>query len=89
VSYAPKVVLELPISDRSRLEPFVESCLTDGVVLIAIAGEGASEMDDLIDDILVGDGTHPDRFKVTTFHDDLEDALALATVWEAEKGDGI
>jgi hypothetical protein len=54
--YAPKVVLQLPISNPDRLEPFVEACLRDGVDLIAIVGEGASKIDGLIDEIVVVTG---------------------------------
>ena len=39
MTYARKIVLQLPISNPSLLEPSVEACLRDGVTLIAIVGE--------------------------------------------------
>ena len=68
MNYARKIVLQLPISNPSLLEPFVEACLRDGVTLIAIVGEGASEMDDLIDELVVADGADESRFINTSFH---------------------
>ncbi len=48
MSYAPKIVLQLPVSNPELLPAFVEACLRDGVVVIAIVGESASKMDDEI-----------------------------------------
>ncbi len=70
MTYAPKIVLQLPISNPDLLEPFVEACIRDGVVLIAIVGEGASKMDDVIDELVVRDGSDDSRFIITTFHTD-------------------
>ena len=50
--YAPKIVLQLPVSDKGALSPFVETCLRDGVSLIAVSGIGASHVDDLIDELV-------------------------------------
>jgi hypothetical protein len=69
MTYAPKIVLELPVASPDLLEPFVEACLRDGVDLIAIVGEGASKMDDLIDEIVVGSGADRNRFVNTSFHE--------------------
>ncbi len=68
MSYAPKIVLQLPVSNPDLLPAFVEACLRDGVVVIAIVGESASKMDDEIDELVVGDGSDRSRFIVTTFH---------------------
>src|SRR6266404_2291278 len=57
MSYAPKIVLQLPVSNPELLPAFVEACLRDGVVVIAIVGESASKMDDEIDELVVGDGS--------------------------------
>ena len=86
--YAPKLVLELPLSDEQALEPFVEACLRDGVSLIAIVGEGASRIDDLIDELVVGDGSNPSRFITTTYHagEPIGHVVEFARTWEAELG---
>ena len=89
--YPPKLVLELPLSDEKLLASFVEDCLRDGVSLIAIVGEGASRVDDLIDELVVGDGSDPDRYVTTSMHADesVEQVVEFAKSWEAELGQAI
>lgn len=86
MTYAPKLVLVLPISNPDQLAPFVEDCIRDRVVLIAIVGEGASEIDDLIDELVVGDGSDSERFINTSFHPDatVEEVMEFARNWEEE-----
>jgi hypothetical protein len=67
MTFAPKLVLQLPISNPDLLEPFVEACIRDSVVLIAVVGEGASKIDDLIDELVVGDGSDRSRFITPPF----------------------
>lgn len=84
--FAPKVVLELPLSDVQALQPFIEACLRDGVSLIAIVGQGASHIDDLIDEIVVADGSDPCRYISTTIHsnESVEHVLQFAALWKTE-----
>jgi hypothetical protein len=91
VTYDPKIVLQLPISNPDLLSPFVEACIRDGVALIAIVGEGASEMDDLIDELVVGDGSDSSRYIVTSFHpnETAEEVLEFARRWEEERGQPV
>jgi hypothetical protein len=87
VTYAPKIVLQLPLSNPDLLEPFVEACLRDEVVLIAIVGRNASRIDDIIDEIVVGDGSNPSRFITTSFHvgETVEEVLEFARCWDSER----
>jgi hypothetical protein len=91
VAYASKIVLELPLSDERALQSFVEACLRDGVSLIAVVGEGASRVDDMIDELVVGDGSDTGRYITTTMHPDeaVEDAIQFAANWEAELGGAV
>jgi hypothetical protein len=57
MTHASKLVLQLPVSDPDLLDSFVENCPRDGVSLIAIVGKGASKIDDIIDELVVGDGS--------------------------------
>ncbi len=84
--YPSRLILALPLSDPSRLPEFVETCLLDGVELIALAGAGARDVEDRIDRLIVGDGSRPDRFIVTTAHeeDGLKEALTFAENWETD-----
>jgi hypothetical protein len=91
MTYAPKIVLQLPISKSDLLEPFVEACLRDGVDLIAIVGEGASKMDGLIDELVVAGGSDRSRLINTTFHANqtVEEVLEFARSWKEELGQPV
>jgi len=92
MSHAPKIVLCVPLKNRDALRPFVEECLRDKVALIAVIGEGCQDIEDLIDEIVVGDGSDDSRFVVTTSHpqESVEDVLTFATFWVGEDGrDGV
>jgi hypothetical protein len=81
MTYARRIVLHSPPAEPSRLEAFVEACIADGVELIAIGGDGARELEDEIDWIIIGDGSQHDRFIVTTAHSTIEEAREYAEVW--------
>jgi hypothetical protein len=91
MSYAPKIVLQLPLSNPDLLEPFVEACIRDGVTLIAIVGEGASKVDDIVDELVVGDASDSSRFIITTFHPDetLDEVMEFARMWERDLGQPV
>jgi hypothetical protein len=85
-SYKSKIVLRLPLSDEAALVPFVENCLRDKVVLIAIWGPGASAVEAKIDRIIIGEGSDKSRFIVTTSHEQesFRHALQFAEDWELD-----
>jgi hypothetical protein len=91
MTYAPKLVLQLPISNPYLLEPFAEACIRDSVVLIAIVGEGASKIDDLIDELVVGDGSDRSRFINTTFHvnETVQEVMEFTRSWEEQQGNPV
>jgi hypothetical protein len=66
MTYAPKIVLQLPLPNRDLVGPFVKVCLCDGVILTAIVGEDVSKMDDFIDELVVGDGGRTEAASSTT-----------------------
>lgn len=85
---ARKIVLHAPVSDETLLDEFVERCLSDGVSLLAIVAPGCGRLEDIVDDLVVGDGGDPDRFLCTSSHPDepLDYVLRMAEEWEAERG---
>lgn len=89
MSYASKIVLPVPLSDEKRLRPFIEECLKDKVALIAVVGDGCEEIEDLIDDILVGDGSDATRFIVTTSYPgrSTDEAFDLVRHWKMVRTD--
>ncbi|MBX3480010.1 MAG: hypothetical protein KF842_06395 [Caulobacter sp.] len=90
MTYAAKLILVLPLSTPDALEPFVETCLADGVELICISGPGCDAVEDEIDALIVGDGADDARFIATTSHGDepLEDVINLATLWIGDRPAG-
>ncbi|WP_246756773.1 hypothetical protein [Bradyrhizobium neotropicale] len=57
MSYASRIILHLPLSNEDLLGAFVEQCLRDKVALIAVVGEGAARIEDIIDELVVGDAS--------------------------------
>lgn len=88
MSRPPAVVLALPLSADDKLEPFVETCLMEGVALIAVWGEGCCAVEDRIDDIVVGDGSDASRYITTSAHEGetLEEVIEFARNWVTEDG---
>lgn len=62
----------------------VEEFLRDGADLVAVAGKDSSKVEDIIDELVVGNGSDPSRFINTTRHDSLEDALEFAESWPTD-----
>jgi len=91
VTFARKILLHTPVSDERLLDPFVEQCLQDNVSIIAVFGPGSRRLEDIIDEIVVGDGSDPERFVCTTSHPDepLDDVLNMLRYWEIEQNDPI
>lgn len=91
MTFAPKLILHSPVSDERLLDEFVEQCLRDGVSLLAIIGPGCSRLKDVIDEIVVGDGSDPSRFLCTTSHpdDDFDTVMNMAQTWEMDKNDPV
>lgn len=88
---ARKLILHVPVSDEALLDNFVAQCLNDGVSLVAVVGAGSARIEDIIDEIVVGDGSDQTRFLCTSSHpgDQLEDALNMAMIWEFERGEPV
>ncbi|TIX89868.1 hypothetical protein [Rhizobium sp. P44RR-XXIV] len=86
MALARKIILHSPVSDSSRLRDFIERCLAEKVLLLAIVGREADKLEDQVDWIVVGDGSDPSRFLCTTSHphESLEDVLDMANAWEAD-----
>lgn len=91
MSFARKIILHAPVSNEALLDEFVEQCLKDGVSLVAVVGPGCRRVEDIIDEIVVGDGNDETRFLCTTSHPDeqFEDVLKMAETWEIERGDSV
>jgi hypothetical protein len=88
--YLRKIVLHCPRGYRMELNSMVEQFLADGVVFVGVVGEDCSRVEDIIDELVVGDGTDDGRYILTSSHagetidDALEFARSLTNEYEGE-----
>ena len=86
--YLSKIVLHCPNGEPSGLDALVEAFLKDGVIFVGVVGKDASRIEDIIDEIVVGDGSDESRFtKITTSfheHETVEDVLEFARSWKED-----
>ena len=68
---ATKIILHVPRGVPQTLDAAVERWLADGVRFIAVVGPDASLIEDMIDEIVVGDGSRvPVSLLLTSSHPD-------------------
>ncbi len=68
MTLARKVVLRCRTGAAARVAALVEGWLRDGVCFVAVMGEDCDRVEDMIDELVVGDTTGPDRFILTSAH---------------------
>lgn len=78
--FAPKVVLHCSTGYRMELDELVEQFIAEGVKFVGVVGADCARVEDIIDELVVGDGSDPNRFLLTSSHPDesLHDAIAFA-----------
>ena len=78
--FAPKVVLHCPTGYHMELDRLVEQFLASGVKLVAVVGQDCERIECIIDELVVGDGTNPERFLLTSSHpgEGVAEAVAFA-----------
>ncbi len=78
--YARKIVLHCPRGYRMELDALVEEFIADGVAFVGVVGEDCSRIEDIIDELVVGDGSNMTRFILTSSHprESIADALEFA-----------
>ncbi len=67
MTYSTKIVLHCPNGEPERMTLLVEDFIKDGVELVAVVGMDCSRIEDIIDEIVVGDGDR-DYDLLTTSH---------------------
>jgi len=86
MQYPQKIILHAPPWHSRKLEAFVEKCLQDKVVLVCVIGDDCARVEDVIDELVVGDGSDPNRFLNTTSHpnESFTEVQAFAEAWALE-----
>jgi hypothetical protein len=89
--YKKFVLLYLTSEDPLNLEEIVESFLRHGVRFVGVVGRNASYIEDLIDEIIIGDGSDPDRFILTSSHESesFEEAFEFAKMLSGDLDGGV
>lgn len=82
--YGPKIILHLQSSAPADLGRLVEAFLSDGVKFVGVVGTEASRVEDLIDELVVGDGSDSERFILTSSHESLVEAVEFANSLSGE-----
>lgn len=84
--HALKVVLSCPHGYRVELEALVEQFIADGVRFVGVVGEDCARIEDIIDELVVGDGSNPKRYILTSSHPGAttDEALEFARVLSGE-----
>jgi hypothetical protein len=79
MAYARKIVLHCPTGYELRLDALVEEFIRDGVAFVGVVGRDCSRVEDIIDELVVGDGSR-EYSLLTASHpgESIEEALAFA-----------
>ena len=87
--YPAKIVLHAPPPHSHALEEFVQACILDEVALVCVVGEQCQLVEDIIDELVVGDGSDERRFITMTSHPDqsLAEVIAFASAWPEPEGE--
>jgi hypothetical protein len=91
MAYSRKVILNCKSGSEDQLRQFVEKCLGDKVRLVAVMGARCQEIEEIIDELVVGDGSDESRFLLTSAHprESLVDVIKFAKSFTADYGDQI
>ncbi len=78
--YAAKIVLNCLRGNRVELDAMVERFITDGVRFIAVTGAECARIENIIDELVVGDGSDSSRFILTSSHpgEELQEVVEFA-----------
>lgn len=86
MQYAQKIILHAPHWNSPKLKRFVEKCIQDQVVLVCVIGNDCAKVENVIDELVVGDGSDPNRFLTTTSHpnESIAQVRAFAEAWSLD-----
>ena len=86
MTYGKKIVLNCPAGYKMRLDDMVEEFLRDGVTFVGVVGKDAAHVEDMIDELVVGDGADEGRFILTSNHEgeSLQAAIEFAESLSSE-----
>ena len=83
MQYAQRIILHAPPWNSPKLGAFVEKCIQDKVVLVCVIGDDCERVEDVIDELVVGNGDDDSRFLNTTSHlnESIVEVRKFAQTW--------
>ena len=75
--YGRKIVLHCPTGYKLELDAMVEQFINDGVAFVGVVGNDCSRIEDIVDELVVGDGSDQNRFILTSSHEGASLAEAI------------
>ena len=83
--YLKKIVLNCPTGYQSRLDGLVEEFIRNGVIFVGVVGKDCAKIEDLIDELVVGDGSR-DYDLLTSAHpgESIDEAVTFAKALTGE-----
>jgi hypothetical protein len=88
-AYAAKIILHAPAWNSPLLGDFVDKCLRDKVALICVVSGDCERVHDVIDELIVGDGSADDsEWPATTWHmgQSLDEVRSFAASYRCRDG---
>jgi hypothetical protein len=81
-----KIVVNSLTGYRPEFDALVDHWMRCGVNYVGIVGTDAAKLEDIVDELCVGDGTRQPYFMLTASHqgETIDDALALASILTGE-----
>ncbi len=79
MNYGKKIILLSKSGYRPEMDALIEQFISDGVKFVGVVGEDCAKLEDIIDELVVGDGNR-NYFMLTTSHpgETLEEAVEFA-----------
>lgn len=80
MSHPKKIVLHCPRGYQPCVDTLVTEFMRDGVAFVGVVGHDCARIEDIIDELVVGDGTREPYSLLTTSHPDetVTDAVEFA-----------
>lgn len=90
MTYKKRIVLSCPNGYKPKLDSLVENFIRDGVSFIGVIGKDCEKVEDIIDELIVGDGSDDSRFILTSSHPggSVDEAIEFAKGLDLENADG-
>jgi hypothetical protein len=89
MAYQKKIVLHCPQGYNEKVDAMVEDFIRDGVYLVAVVGNDCDKVEDIIDELVVGDGSDESRYILTSSHpgETIDEVVAFAKSLTGEYSD--